>query len=102
MTAHARVSKTGARSGRGAFSSSVFAAVARIPRGSVRTYKQIAAAAGRPGAWRAVGNILNRNHDPRIPCHRVVRSDGRTGGYNRGAAAKVRRLRREGAIKRQP
>lgn len=62
------------------------------------TYAAVAAAAGRPRAYRAVGNILNANRDPRIPCHRVVRSDGTTGGYNRGAATKRRLLREEGAI----
>jgi len=99
MAASGKTSKAAARAERGSFGSAVRRAVARIPRGSVRTYKQVAVAAGRPRAWRAVGNILNRNHDPRIPCHRVIRSDGRTGGYNRGAAVKAGRLRREGAIK---
>jgi len=80
------------------FSEAVLRVVAAIPRGSVMTYKQAAEAAGRPSAWRAVGNILNKNFDPRIPCHRVVRSDGGTGGYNRGARTKIRKLRREGAI----
>jgi len=76
----------------------VLAFVARIPRGQVRTYRQVAAAVGRPLAWRAVGNILNGNYDSSIPCHRVVRSDGRVGGYNRGAGRKRRRLAGEGVI----
>jgi len=62
------------------------------------TYEEVAEAAGRPGAYRAVGNILNTNYDPKIPCHRVVRSDGKTGGYNRGAEKKIERLRDEGAL----
>jgi len=69
--------------------------VASIRAGQVMTYKQVAAAAGRPGAWRAVGNILGRNYDPGVPCHRVIRSDGRTGGYNRGRRRKALLLRSE-------
>jgi O-6-methylguanine DNA methyltransferase len=61
------------------------------------TYRQVAAAAGRPLAWRAVGNVLNGNHDPAVPCHRVIRSDGRVGGYNRGSRRKLRMLSAEGA-----
>ena len=52
------------------------------------TYKQVAVKAGRPRAFRAVGNILNTNYNPAIPCHRVVRSDGGMGGYNRGGVKK--------------
>ena len=84
-----------------AFSRNVRAVVAAIPAGEVRTYRQVAAAAGRPGAWRAVGNILHRNHDPGVPCHRVVRSDGRTGGYNRGPRLKAALLKREAAARRR-
>ncbi|KKW29753.1 MAG: Methylated-DNA/protein-cysteine methyltransferase [Candidatus Uhrbacteria bacterium GW2011_GWD2_52_7] len=62
------------------------------------TYKEVAIAAGSPRSYRAVGNILNTNYDSNIPCHRVVRSDGKTGGYNRGEQAKVERLKAEGAI----
>lgn len=69
-----------------------------IPRGSVLTYKQVAKLAGSPRAFRAVGNILNKNYNPQIPCHRVVRSDGRFGGYNRGAAKKREILKREGIV----
>jgi O-6-methylguanine DNA methyltransferase len=80
------------------FSRRVLAVVAKIPRGQTMTYQAVAAAAGRPKAYRAVGNILNKNHNPKISCHRVIRSDGRTGGYNRGAAKKAEILRQEGAI----
>ncbi len=72
------------------FSERVFAQVCAIPCGCVATYGMIAAAAGSPKAARAVGNILHRNPLPGvIPCHRVVRSDGRVspafafGGRNR-------------------
>ncbi len=71
------------------FKRKVFEAVKKIPRGRILTYKQVAEIAGNPKAARAVGNILNGNYDPAIPCHRVIRSDGKTGGYNRGAAKKA-------------
>lgn len=77
------------------FKEKVFETVKKIPRGRTLTYKQVAELAGRPRAWRAVGNILNKNYDPAIPCHRVVRSDGKTGGYNRGAAKKAELLATE-------
>jgi len=58
--------------------------VKKIPKGKTATYKEVAVLAGRPRAWRAVGNILNKNFNSEIPCHRVIRSDGKLGGYNRG------------------
>lgn len=78
------------------FEKKVYAVVQKIPRGRVATYAAIARAAGRPQAARAVGNALNKNFLRSVPCHRVVRSDGAVGGYNRGAAGKIRLLRREG------
>ena len=78
------------------FTVKVYAVVSAIPKGRVLTYKQVAVRAGRAKAFRAVGNILNKNFDPKIPCHRVVRSDGRAGGYNRGSKAKILRLKAEG------
>ncbi len=81
------------------FAEKVYRVVAKIPKGKVLTYKQVAAKAGSPRAFRAVGNILNKNYNPGIPCHRVVRSDGRTGGYNRGAKQKEEILRAEGFLK---
>jgi methylated-DNA-[protein]-cysteine S-methyltransferase len=78
-----------------AFREKVFAVVRKIPKGSVLTYGEVARRAGSPRAYRAVGNILNRNHDPKIPCHRVIRSDGELGGYNRGAKNKIKILKRE-------
>ena len=80
------------------FTKKVFAVVRTIPAGKTMTYKEVAAAAGKPLAARAVGNILTTNYDPDIPCHRVVRSDGKLGGYNRGKDAKARILRQEGAL----
>lgn len=81
------------------FAQKVYAVVRTIPKGQTRTYKQVAAQAGSPNAFRAVGNILNKNYDPKIPCHRVVRSDGTPGGYNRGANKKVSLLQKEKALK---
>ncbi len=85
----------------GAFRNNVLTVVAGIPRGTTLTYAEVARRAGSPRAYRAVGNILNKNHNPKIPCHRVVRSDGTPGGYNRGAGKKMRILRREKAIIRK-
>lgn len=68
------------------FSERVYAIVAKIPKGSVMTYKQVAAKAGSPHAARAVGNLMKNNYNPKIPCHRVVRSDGKIGDYNRGGS----------------
>ena len=51
--------------------------------------------AGKPKAARAVGAIMRANHDPSVPCHRVVKSDGTLGGYNRGVERKRELLREE-------
>lgn len=81
----------------GDFRKRVLGVVQKIPKGKTLTYKQVAEMAGRPKAYRAVGNILNKNWDPKIPCHRVIRSDGKLGGYNRGAEQKMELLKREKA-----
>jgi O-6-methylguanine DNA methyltransferase len=73
----------------------VFEVVRKIPRGKTLTYRQVAEKAGSPRAYRAVGNILHTNYDPNIPCHRVVRSDGKPGGWNRGTEEKRRLLKDE-------
>ncbi len=70
------------------FAQRVRAVVRRIPKGKTLTYKQVAAKAGKPRAARAVGTIMSHNYDPKVPCHRVVHSDGRIGNYNRGGPAK--------------
>lgn len=80
------------------FRDRVFAVVRTIPKGETMTYKEVAQEAGSPGAYRAVGTILSTNYDPDIPCHRVIRSDGRLGEYNRGENAKRLRLKSEGAL----
>ena len=77
------------------FQQRVLQATAGIPSGEVRTYGQIAAAAGAPRAARAAGSALAHNPLPLlIPCHRVVRSDGAVGAYSGGGPAVKRRLLR--------
>lgn len=78
------------------FLEKIYEIVRKIPRGKVLTYKEVAKLAGSPRAFRAVGNILKKNRNPQIPCHRVVKSDGRLGGYNKGVDKKVFLLKKEG------
>lgn len=84
------------------FTLKVLSIVRKIPKGSVLTYRQVATQAGSPGASRAVGSILKKSYDPAIPCHRVIRSDGVAGEYNRGRDEKIRKLRAEGALQQVP
>lgn len=81
------------------FQRRVLDTAAEIPRGEVRPYRWVARRIGNEGAFRAVGSSLARNPVPLIiPCHRVVRSDGRVGGYSLGGPdRKVLLLRHEGA-----
>lgn len=81
------------------FQEKVLKVVKQIPTGQILTYQEVAKKAGRSRACRAVGNILSKNYDPKIPCHRVVRSDGKLGGYNRGAEIKRKLLEEEGGVK---
>ena len=81
------------------FASTVKTIVAQIPKGSFMTYKEVAVAAGNPKAARAVANVMKANYDPDVPCHRVIRSDGGLGGYNRGGVeAKKKLLLSEGVV----
>lgn len=81
------------------FADKVKQIVRDIPEGQTMTYAQVAAIAGSPGAARAVGSIMKNNYDPTVPCHRVIRSDGRVGEYNRGGPKmKEQLLLKEGAI----
>ena len=70
------------------FQELVFGVVRNIPKGKTLTYKEVAEKIGNPKAYRAVGNILSKNYRPDIPCHRVIRANGETGGYNRGREMK--------------
>lgn len=79
------------------FKERVYDIVRAIPEGEVRTYKEVAIAAGSPGAARAVGSLMAKNYALDIPCHRVIKSDGSLGNYNRGGAqAKKKILEKEG------
>lgn len=80
------------------FKEKVFEVVKKIPKGKTLTYKEVAKRAGSPNASRAVGSILKTNFNPKIPCHRVIRSDGVAGEYNRGRANKIKLLKKEGAL----
>ena len=80
-----------------AFEHATYAALAQIPRGSVASYADLAAAAGNPRAHRAVGSAMARNRLPVIlPCHRVIRSDGDLGQYGDDPVWKERLLTLEG------
>lgn len=81
-----------------AFQEAVWRELQRIPPGETRTYAQIAAAVGKPGAVRAAGSANGANNVAvLIPCHRVIRTDGTLGGYAYGTEIKRELLRREGA-----
>jgi len=81
------------------FKEKVYKVVREIPRGKTKSYKEVARLAGRPGAFRVVGNILSKNYNPKIPCHRVICSDGSLGDYNRGGVkAKLHLLQNERAF----
>ncbi|MCX6766663.1 MAG: MGMT family protein [Candidatus Moranbacteria bacterium] len=84
------------------FSEKITKIVSKIPKGKTLTYKEVATRAGNPKAARAVGNILNKyyldctkNKKPTIPCHRVIRSDGKIGGYAKGEKEKRKLLQEE-------
>jgi len=78
------------------FADSVYKVVEGIQSGQVMTYKEVADLAGYPNTCRAVGSLMKKNYDPAVPCHRVVRSNGFVGDYNRGTKLKIEKLRAEG------
>ena len=81
------------------FQLKVWAYLRKIPRGSVRTYSQVAKDIGKPLSTRAVANAIGKNpYAPKIPCHRVIRSDGSLGGYSGKGGIKTKRflLKKEG------
>lgn len=83
------------------FSKRVLEIVRSIKRGSFLTYKEVAKLAGNDKAVRVVGNILAKNKDPKIPCHRVIRNDGEVGKYqgsSKNTWKKVALLLKEGAV----
>jgi O-6-methylguanine DNA methyltransferase len=88
------------------FKQKVLKLVSQIPKGRVSTYKEIAKKAGKPKAYRAVGNILKMNHKSQVadckfpivnvPCHRIIKTDGSLGGYAAGIKKKKLLLQKEG------
>ena len=73
----------------------------KIPKGKVKTYKQVAKAINMPKSARAVANACGKNpYSPKVPCHRVIRSDGSIGGYSGpgGLKTKKKLLKKEGFI----
>jgi O-6-methylguanine DNA methyltransferase len=81
------------------FSKAVLEATRKVPCGRITTYGEIAKVIGRPKAARAVGNALNKNpYAPVVPCHRVAKGGGGIGGFNKGAAQKIKILKKEGLI----
>lgn len=74
------------------FADKVRIIVRAIPKGTTMTYKEVAAKAGNPKAARAVGAIMRANYRDDIPCHRVIKTDGSLGHYNRGGAVRKREL----------
>ncbi len=82
------------------FAKKVYRVILRIPLGQVRTYKWVARKIGRPKAYRAVGQVLKNNPYPLIiPCHRIIESNGKLGGYAGGKKTKKRLLDLERQIK---
>jgi O-6-methylguanine DNA methyltransferase len=81
------------------FKQKVIDVVKKIPKGSVLSYGEVAGRAGSVGASRVVGSIMAKNVDNNVPCHRVIRSDGKIGEYNglRGES-KSEILKKEGVM----
>ena len=83
------------------FETKVWNSISKIPRGEVRTYKELAIQINRPKSARAVANACGKNPYPvKIPCHRVIRSDGKLGGYSGkgGTKTKKKLLKNEGYL----
>ena len=78
------------------FRNKVLDILKKIPKGKILTYKKVSELAGFPRAWRAVGNVLSKNRNLKIPCHRVIKSNGKIGGFNLGIKKKIALLMREG------
>ena len=80
-------------------SEDVYSMLLTIPKGKVSTYGDLAKALGKPTASRYIGRILGKNPNPiKVPCHRVVMSNGKIGGYALGTEKKRELLQNEGVI----
>ena len=81
------------------FQSQCYEALKKVPRGKVITYGGLAEMIGMPKAHRAVGNAMNKNpFAPKVPCHRVVKSNGDLGGFSIDIKVKIKRLQEEGVM----
>ena len=81
------------------FQSECYEALKKVPPGKVITYSGIASMIGRPKAHRAVGSAMNKNpFAPKVPCHRVVKSNGDLGGFATNIQVKIKRLQKEGVM----
>lgn len=79
------------------FSQKIYSLLKKVPKGKVTTYKALAQAATNSKAYRAVGTVLNKNPNLiKVPCHRVINSDGRVGQYALGQKKKTSLLKKEG------
>lgn len=79
------------------FNEKIYALLKKVPKGKVTTYGELAKAVGSPKAARAVGNAMNKNpYAPKVPCHRVIGSDGSMTGFASGIKNKVTMLKKEG------
>lgn len=79
------------------FKAKILTIVSKIPKGQLMTYSQVASLAGNPKAARVVGQIMSKNYDKKIPCHRVIGKNLKLTGYNRGGIkAKAQILKDEG------
>lgn len=79
----------------------VWKAISNIPKGKIKTYKELAKIIGKPKAIRAIANACGKNPYPiKIPCHRVIRSNGWVGGYSGegGIKTKITLLKKEGVF----
>lgn len=78
------------------FNEKCYSIILKVPKGKVTTYKEIAKKLNSK-AYRAVGNAMNKNpYAPKVPCHRVVNSNGSIGGFASGVKKKIEMLRKEG------
>ncbi|HOF44343.1 MAG TPA: MGMT family protein [Candidatus Pacearchaeota archaeon] len=78
------------------FNEKCYSILVKIPKGKVTTYKEIARKLNSK-AYRAVGNAMNKNpYAPKVPCHRVVKSNGEVGGFAFGVKKKIEMLKKEG------
>lgn len=83
------------------FQKKVWKALQSIPKGKTLTYKELAKKIGKPDAVRAVANAVGANPcAPEIPCHRIIRTDGKLGGYSGkgGVKTKLKLLQKEGVM----